>query len=132
MIRRAVVLAAAGAAAALTAAAPASAVPLCNSTTLAGHSATVCANVNPSTSGGAVADANASVVICPDWSFGCKELANATLGATGVRAGSVPPIDVNPRTGTISSPGGTVGTVYLHGGQLEVKVPNFCVGPPEY
>ena len=127
MIRKAFVLAAATAASALALAAPASAAPVCNETTIADHSATVCANVN----GTVLADASATVAICPDWSFPC-EVIGATLDATGFVPGSTSNVEIDPRVGGIRSGGGTIGTVYVHGMPFGVHTPSFCFGPPGY
>ena len=127
MIRRAILLAATGAA--LSTAAPASAAPICNATTLGEHSATVCVNTGGS---GTVIDATGSASVCLDWSFGCQEIGLVTLGPTGAEPGSVPPVNVDPRAGAISSPGGTIATVYANGTALAVNAPSFCVGPPGF
>jgi hypothetical protein len=133
MIRKAFVLAAATAASALALAAPASATPVCNETTIGEHSATVCANVNSgSVAGGVIADASTSVLLCLDWSFPCQEIGGATVGPTGFVPGSMSNVEIDPRVGGIRSGGGTIGTVYLHGMPFGVHAPSFCFGPPGY
>lgn len=122
---------AAAAAAFVTSAAPASAAPTCREVDTSSPTpppVTVCFDLRQY---GTTFAPWAETTLCVGYICGTNEWVD--MGTTGYSpAGRIPPVQVDPATGSVRWPGGDFGTVWVNGQAVRLIVSGFCVGDPNW